>query len=78
MVAKTLTEVIRQTLSSAGTFWEKEKSTRDLSVREMRTRGPHHIYHRFPLRDGITARDLIVENVSAHNPLLERLKRRGP
>ena len=39
----------------AGAWYEAEPSTRDMSVRELRRMGPHHINHRFKFRGGVTA-----------------------
>jgi hypothetical protein len=39
----------------AGVWYEAEPSTRDMSVRELRRMGPHHIKHRFPFRGGVAA-----------------------
>ena len=39
----------------AGAWYEAKPSTRDMSVRELRRMGPHHINHRFKFRGGVTA-----------------------
>ncbi len=72
MRPKTLSELIGRTLSSDHTVYEREPSTRDRSVREMRL-GPHRIRHRFPVRGGLAVRDLIIESLMASNSLLARL-----
>lgn len=72
----TMSERILWAFSSQATVFERKRSTRDLSVRQLqRGYGPHHIQHRFPIRGGITARDLLRANVMAANPLLARLRK---
>lgn len=74
----TMSELILSVFSSKRTVFERERSTRDLSVRQMqRGARPHHILHRFPIRGGITASDLLRANVMAANPLLARLRRKA-
>lgn len=59
--------------------YERERTTRDLSVRELRTRGPHRIHHRFPIKGGLNmAEAMIADDVEYGNPLLRHLMARKP
>ena len=70
----TLLDVIGKVLRSK--TYEAMPSTRDRSVREM-VLGSHRIYHRFPGKyKSISGREIMSENLSKNNLLLERLKRR--
>ena len=71
----TFSEIITRTLSDEHTVYEAALSTRELSVREMRY-GPRRIRHRFPIKGGVTARALLVDNLSQNNALLARLKQK--
>lgn len=55
-----------------GKHYEPVKSTRDRSVREMKL-GPHHIRHRFEFDGAIGMDDLIMENVTSANSLMQKL-----
>lgn len=55
-----------------GATLEKEPSTRDRSVREMKL-GPHRIRHRFPFKGGVSGSDLIIDNILKSNALWEKL-----
>ena len=34
---------------------------------------PQYIWHRFPIKDGISGSDLVAENITRTNPLFKRL-----
>lgn len=73
MSRNNLSYIISYSLSDKNTCYERVPSTRDRSVRELKY-GPHHIHHRFPIKDGITATDILALNISQHNSFLERLR----
>lgn len=66
--------IVHRTIT--GKHYEKEKSTRDRSVREL-VLGPHHIYHRFEHKDFISGSYLLADNLSRYNILLARLNKGG-
>lgn len=35
-----------------------------------------YAFHRFPIKGGISPQDVMLENIKANNPLLDRLKKR--
>lgn len=73
---RTFTETLIGTLRAK--FWEPELSTRDLSVREMRTRGPHRIYHRFPIKNGLTVFEAMrADSFQQENALYRLIKERS-
>lgn len=75
-MTSTLSDVVLSTLSKK--HWERELSTRELSVRELnKGLGPRRVYHRFPIRDGATMRELMFESFARRNPLLDHLRSRG-
>jgi len=75
MSETTFSELVVNTLR--GAFYEKNASTRDRSVREMKL-GPHHIRHRFPFKGGVTMNDIIMAQMASHNSLLDRIKQLSP
>lgn len=56
--------------------YEREPSTRDRSVREMRL-GPHHIRHRFGFVGAISFQDVMRRNLAAKPPLARLIAREG-
>ena len=58
----------------AGAWYEAEPSTRDMSVRELRRMGPHHINHRFKFRGGVTAIVAKYLHLAPDNEIVQRLK----
>lgn len=73
----TLSELISWTLSSDNKCYEKELSTRDMSVREVQKLSPHRIRHRFVIPNGISAREILKDNMCQSNALLNKLRSKG-
>lgn len=71
---ETFSDLITKTFSPGRTVYEREPSTRDRSVREMKL-GPHHIAHRFPIPGGLSAADMLRRSIMSSNALMERLRR---
>lgn len=66
-------DLVTSTFSNDRKNIEPQRSTRDMSVREMRKYPPHRIHHRFPIPGGISTADMLRESITASNALWERL-----
>ena len=73
---KNLSDLVTKVFSAKEKVYERELSTRELSVREMRRGGyAHRIRHRFPIKGGMSLSEIMKENITAKNALYERLKK---
>lgn len=70
-----LSDIIAETFSNNNTVLEPVKSTRLLSVRELRKYGPQWISHRFKIKGGIPLNTIMIDNVAKNNVLYEKLKK---